>query len=84
MYATSPGLPVSTNRIGTSSGWGDLPAGEDPDVGRHILKPSPGCLPGTGGTWGKMQEATADGEEPILNRAGREEVRRGRVDSTKS
>lgn len=26
-----------------------------------------------------MQEATADAEEPILNGAGREEVRRGRV-----
>lgn len=26
-----------------------------------------------------MQDATVDGEEPILNGAGREEVRRGRV-----
>lgn len=30
-----------------------------------------------------MQEATADAEEPILNGAGREEVRRGHVISPK-
>ncbi len=40
IHATSPGLPLSSNRIGTSAGWGDLPEGRP----LHILKPSPGCL----------------------------------------
>lgn len=37
---------------------------------------TPGVSPRDGG---KMQEATEDGQEPILNGAGREEVSRGRV-----
>ncbi len=53
-----------------------------PRAARYILKPSPGCLRGAR-DGGKMQEATADGEEPILDGAGREEVRRGRVNSPK-
>lgn len=39
----------------------------------------PGVSPRGKRDGGKMQEATADAEEPILNGAGREEVRRGRV-----
>lgn len=53
-----------------------------PRAARYILKPSPGCLRGAR-DGRKMHEATADGEEPILNGAGREEVRRGRVNSPK-